>query len=134
MKLHEPQTSRTVTVEARPLVPALWDTKPQTRPEPKTETKTEPKLEPKTQPGQWDHLDISQAKVMDGFVRIGEDNKLTTKESYSGPLDITTVARTQQYNIRLVAFVSARVIFNWNSTPESCVCIAPTGRVRTQVV
>jgi len=67
--------------------------------------------------GKWDHLDLSNAKVTGDFVRIAPDKALITKKAYSGPVEITVVARTDQDNIRLLAFKGGIVIFNWEGQP-----------------
>ncbi len=68
----------------------------------------------------WDHLDVSQAVPMGDFVRIRPQRWLPhilTKRAYSGPLDITAVARTAKNNIRLNAFDISTVIFNCEGEP-----------------
>lgn len=69
----------------------------------------------------WDHLDVSQAIPMGDFVRIrpqrGALPHVLTKQAYSGPLEITAVARTAKNNIRLNAFDISTVIFNCEGKP-----------------
>jgi serine/threonine protein kinase len=64
-------------------------------------------------PDPFSHLVLNNATRMDGFVRLGLDSWISTKENYSGPIEITAVARTEHNNIRVHAFNGACVIFNW---------------------
>lgn len=85
----------------------------------------------------WDHLNIGTAKAMDGFLRIEPKGKqvtftdpsrrIITKESVSGPVEITVVAKTAKDNIRLHAFNGAMVIFNWELDPNKLVVHRPDG-------
>jgi len=63
----------------------------------------------------WENLDISKAQVVDGHLHIVPNGitSITTKQAYSGPVEITVVARTENQNIRLHAYKGATVIFNW---------------------
>jgi hypothetical protein len=61
----------------------------------------------------WIHLDLSNATVMGNFLRIAPDKAVVTKQSYSGPVDISVLAKTNKDNIRLHAFKGGIVIFNW---------------------
>jgi WD40 repeat protein len=72
---------------------------------------------PAQEPAKWDHLDLTNAKAMGDFVRITPDKTIATKKAYTGPLEITVVARTDQDNIRFWAFKGGNVIFNWEVTP-----------------
>jgi WD40 repeat protein len=65
----------------------------------------------------WNHLDLTDGKVMGDFVRINPDKAVATKKAYSGPVEITVVARTNKDNIRLWAFKGGIVIFNWDVEP-----------------
>jgi hypothetical protein len=68
------------------------------------------------QPGRWEHLDITNATVMSsgsvGFLRINRRRDIRTRDSYSGPIEITLVARTEKDNLKLGAFLGAGLIFN----------------------
>lgn len=99
------------------------------------EDSTKPKGEPakvkdETAPSDWNHVKISgKAKVMEGFLRIepspggvivmpngftvAPDMTLATKETYSGPVEITVVVRMTKKDdpIRLNAF-GQEIIFN----------------------
>lgn len=59
------------------------------------------------------HIDLSTVEVLDDFVRLKPGTQMRTKESYSGPIEVVVIARTEKYNIRLHAFNGARLIFNW---------------------
>jgi len=63
-------------------------------------------------------LDLSGAKREGDYWRINPRQKIATKDAYSGPLEVRTVARTDGTNIRLHAYRSARVIFNWENNPR----------------
>ncbi len=52
----------------------------------------------------WGDLDASQAIVTLGALGLPKGNKaVVTRASYSGPLEITALARTEKNNIRLRA-------------------------------
>lgn len=90
--------------------------------EPRIDT---PPVKPTTKPappkdrGEWDGLDVTQARVMDGFLRVsGSGAAIKTRKSYAGPIEIRMVVRTaeadaKKQNVRLSAFRNAMVIFNW---------------------
>jgi hypothetical protein len=61
----------------------------------------------------WDHLDISAARVVDGVLQLAPNQGLTTRRAFSGPIDITVVARTEKNNIRLHAHKGGEIIVNW---------------------
>ncbi len=80
----------------------------------------------------WDHLDLKDATLMDDFVRITPktkgfgtkaSNTLALKQVYSGPVEITVVARVQNggmqfpNRIELGAFNGGRVILNCQHKP-----------------
>jgi hypothetical protein len=56
---------------------------------------------------------------MNGFLRLTKGEKdLTTRQSFSGPIEITVVARAEKNNIRLRMGKGACVIFNWEANPS----------------
>jgi WD40 repeat protein len=73
------------------------------------------------QPGRWEHLDLGRATVMKDFVRVHPRQALKTRETYSGEVEITVVARTQKDHLHLNAGHGAAVIFNDN--PSSALCL-----------
>ena len=75
-------------------------------------------LRASTKAAAWDHLDIRQAKVKDDFLRLQKRLMITTGQAYAGPIEIHLVARTEKNNIRLHAFQTARLIFNWEAKPD----------------
>lgn len=88
-----------------------------------------------TQQSSWDHLDIGKTKLMDGFIRIEPESPLQksilqTKESFTGPIEIVVVARTEHDNIRLHAFNGACVIFNWEVNRAELRVHRPDGNER----
>jgi hypothetical protein len=90
----------------KPAVGAKGDPRVENLPKP-----TPPVVDP-TARG-WDQLDTTGFAVEDDFVRVRQFMVCYTKQEYSGPLEITVIARTEQQNIRLHAFKGACVIFNW---------------------
>jgi hypothetical protein len=48
---------------------------------------------------------------------MGALPQIFTRQSYSGPVQITVVARTDKHSIRLNAFNSGTAIFNWEVRP-----------------
>jgi hypothetical protein len=67
----------------------------------------------------WGHLDISQATVTLGALRLKKKDKaIVSRASYSGPIEVTVLARTEKNNIRLHAGKGACVIFNWEVKRE----------------
>lgn len=77
--------------------------------------------------GKWDHLDIGNATVMNGYVRINRRKAISTREAYSGPIEITVVVRTEKENIRLQAPQGAAVIFNQDYTRKELLIHRPDG-------
>jgi hypothetical protein len=76
----------------------------------------------------WDHLNIPQGKIVDDFVRLDKPGSfIWTKQAFSGDIEITVVARTAKYNIRLYAFYGASVIFNWDVKPDELRVHRPDG-------
>ena len=82
-------------------------------------------------PAKWDHLDLSNAKVMGDFVRLNPN--VATKKAYSGPVEITVVARTNKDNIRLFGFKGGIVIFNWEVRPGDMHIHRPDGLEKGQL-
>jgi Concanavalin A-like lectin/glucanases superfamily len=78
--------------------------------------------------GAWDQFDLTQAKLEDGFVRLTKDeNLIITKNDYSGPLDISLIARTAANNIRVYGPRGSSVIFNWETNPAELRVNRPDG-------
>jgi hypothetical protein len=69
---------------------------------------------------------------MDEYVRVPPDTRIGTKQRYRGPVEVTAVARTEQYNIRLYAFNGACVIFNWEHNPQELRVTRPDGNDRPE--
>jgi hypothetical protein len=74
-----------------------------------------------------DTFDLTGAQVFDDFVRIPPRQYISTGEAYSGPLEITAVARTEKNNIRLCAYGGGEVIFNWESNNRELRVHRPEG-------
>src|SRR5262249_31171842 len=76
----------------------------------------------------------SQATAMDGYLRVPRSaqqrNRIMTRLSHSGPIEVKTVARTESQNIRLYAFSGATVIFNWELNPAELRVHRPDGTDR----
>lgn len=62
----------------------------------------------------WDDFDLHGNSVSDEFARL-TGTALSTRQSYSGPIEIAVVARTDKDNIRLCAYGNAGLIFNWEA-------------------
>jgi hypothetical protein len=78
--------------------------------------------------GAWDQFDLTHANLEDGFVRLTKDeNVIVTKNDYSGPLDISLIARTAGSNIRIYGPRGSSVIFNWEMNPNELRVTRPDG-------
>ncbi|HWG43955.1 MAG TPA: WD40 repeat domain-containing serine/threonine-protein kinase [Gemmataceae bacterium] len=76
----------------------------------------------------WEHLDISQATVTLGALRLDKKAKqIITRESYSGPIEVTVLTSTEKNNIRLYGGKGAYVIFNHESEPGGLELGRPDG-------
>jgi WD40 repeat protein len=75
----------------------------------------------------WGQLDISEAAVNLGVLHLGKEKKIITRQSYSGPIEITALARTEKNNIRFGAGKGAAIIFNWENKPEELRVTRPDG-------
>jgi WD40 repeat protein len=87
--------------------------------------------------GPWDHLDLSDVQMRGSFVRIpGSDAKkscyLTARESYSGSVEITVVARTEAGNIRLVGPRGSALAFNPKGNQRELHVWRPDGNEREE--
>jgi WD40 repeat protein len=81
----------------------------------------------------WGHLNFSQATPTLGALHLSKGDKgIVTRESYSGPIEITLLARTEKNNIRLRAGKGACVIFNWELKPEELRVTRPDGNDRAE--
>jgi hypothetical protein len=76
---------------------------------------SEPEQPAKAVPEKWEGLDLGSAMDRDGVIRIPPRSIVSTKETYSGPIEIAVIARIRGNDIRLRAFNGACVIFNWDS-------------------
>lgn len=70
---------------------------------------------PAAQHDRWQAFDLGGNAVIDDFVRITQ-GRLSTRASYTGPIEITVVARAIKNSIRLRAFHGG-VIWNWEDNP-----------------
>jgi hypothetical protein len=72
----------------------------------------------------WDHItkyNPASVKAVDDYLSIEPNSGLMMKKSYTGPIEITAVARTAKNNIRMNAY-NGMVIFNFEGKPsELCV-------------
>jgi hypothetical protein len=91
------------------------------KPTPGTGMPTEkPKTAKAGEPIGLDDLDLtSVVGIMGGVITLSSaaNGHIPSKETYSGPIEVTVVARTKGENIRLRAFGGAGVIFNWEVNP-----------------
>ncbi len=77
----------------------------------------------------WDHLDISEATVMLGYLHLPKGEKeIRTREAFSGPIEVIVIARTEKNNIRLRGAKGSCVIFNWERKPEELRITRPDGQ------
>ncbi|HEY7326824.1 MAG TPA: hypothetical protein VH592_04250 [Gemmataceae bacterium] len=77
----------------------------------------------------WNHLDTSQATLTLDFLRLYKGEKeILTRESYSGPIEITVIARTEKNNIRMRGGRGSCVIFNWERKPQELRVTRPDGQ------
>jgi hypothetical protein len=79
--------------------------------------------------GPFDHLVFNGAAPAGGHLRLMSDPQawIETKDSFSGPIEITVVARTEKTSIRLHAFNGACVIFNWEDRRDELRVNRPDG-------
>ncbi|HUY89872.1 MAG TPA: hypothetical protein VMV10_14145 [Pirellulales bacterium] len=75
----------------------------------------------------WEIFDARGAQAFDGFVRLPPGVGLRTPVSYSGPIEILLVARTDGFNIRLWSYDRESVIWNWEVNPNELRVAEPTG-------
>ena len=80
----------------------------------------------------WTHLDLGEEKEVDGFIRIRPQSFIQTKEAFTGPINITVVARTEKNSVRLSAFNGACVIFNWEDDPNELRVTRPDGNLKSE--
>jgi serine/threonine protein kinase len=109
--------------------PKVAEAKPTT---PKVEEGTEPTTDPKAEPkpvGKWDHLDVSKGTIVEDYVRLKPGCTISTKQTFSGDIEITALARTAKNDIRLYAFNGACVIFNWALNPAQLRVTRPDGQL-----
>jgi hypothetical protein len=75
----------------------------------------------------WPHLDLEAVKFNSDSFEIKKGVTVSTREDFSGPLEINVVARTEKENIRLQAPQGAQVIFNWEVNPNELRVNRPDG-------
>jgi hypothetical protein len=71
--------------------------------------------------GRWDHLDLDDCLDKVSFVRIDPRTGgalLSTRASYTGPVEITVVARTEARNLQLNGPRGSSVLFNGKANPR----------------
>ena len=77
----------------------------------------------------WNHLDITETEATEEFLEVKPNKKITTKEIYSGPIEILLTARTENNNIRIRAFNRAEVIANWEVDTKQLRVHRPDGSI-----
>ncbi len=75
----------------------------------------------------WDALSLGNAEDTGVALKLPPQSSVSTKEEFSGPLEITVEAYTEKNNIRLHAFNGASVIFNWEVNPQELRVTRPDG-------
>jgi TolA-binding protein len=76
----------------------------------------------------WDDFTFPAGSRVEDLVRLRSGWRLATKTPQTGPLDISAVARTEKFNIRLHAYNGACVIFNWELNPSELRVHRPDGK------
>lgn len=80
----------------------------------------------------WPHLDLDSITIVGDAFQLGKAGKVSTKEEFSGPLEIVVVAKTEKDNIRLHAPNGASVIFNWEYNLGELRVTRPDGQEKIQ--
>jgi WD40 repeat protein len=76
----------------------------------------------------WVNLKITPPMYKDAALVLSGDHKvLETRQAYSGPIEITALARTAKNSIRLRWIKGSAVIFNWENNPEELRVHRPDG-------
>ncbi|WP_157368626.1 hypothetical protein [Zavarzinella formosa] len=77
----------------------------------------------------WRHIDYKDAgKLKDGHISLTvKEGTIRTKVVYSGPIEITVTARTEDENIRINAYNGSVIIFNWELNKSEFRVARPTG-------
>jgi hypothetical protein len=78
-------------------------------------------------PGPWNHMDLTNGQQIDDYVRIRLESQIVTKDAFTGPIDVTVVARTEGNNIRLFGPNGSCVIFNWERIQKELGVHLPDG-------
>jgi hypothetical protein len=80
----------------------------------------------------WGHLVITQATPVDasGSLHLSNGGKsVSTLRSYSGPIEVTVLARAQPYySLRLLGGRGAGVVYNWKADPKKLRVYRPDGK------
>ena len=76
----------------------------------------------------WAHVKITPTLFDRGAARLTGDHKiLETRQPFSGPIEVTALARTAKNSIRLRWAKGSAVIFNWENKPEELRVHRPDG-------
>lgn len=76
----------------------------------------------------WSHLDTSNTKQIDDYLRINQHKQLVTKDQVSGSFEAVAIARTSKNNIRLLGPRSSFVILNWEVNTRQLRYALPDGK------
>ena len=71
-------------------------------------------------------------RLRTAFYKIPTQSTVSTRQSFSGPIDMLVVAKTEMNDIRLYAFNGACVIFNWANNREELHVTRPDGNEKVE--
>jgi hypothetical protein len=75
----------------------------------------------------WTHVNLNGAIAKEDHLSLPPGSSVATKEEFSGPVEVSAVARTLSQNIRLAGPKGSLVIFNWESNPRELRVCRPDG-------
>ncbi|WP_020471919.1 hypothetical protein [Zavarzinella formosa] len=75
----------------------------------------------------WLQMDYKEARIKDGYIRIPREKGIATKTTFTGPIEISLIARTEDENIRINAYNGSVVIFNWEGNRKELRVCRPDG-------
>ncbi|HEX3872335.1 MAG TPA: protein kinase [Pirellulales bacterium] len=78
-------------------------------------------------PKKWQDFQSEGEVVFGDAARIMGDSYVLSRQSFTGPLDIMLIARTDSKNIRLHAHGKSHVIWNWEVKPRELRVVRPDG-------
>lgn len=137
----KPQTATTQNVvrtptrestSSRPSPEAATNTATMSPASPAPTREAPPAVAPAAQRDRWQPFDLGDNEIVDDFVRVTR-GRISTRESYTGPIEINVVARPITNSIRLRAFQGG-VIWNWEENPSELRVGRPDQRIAAAAV